>query len=148
MTTLLSVYYTSIVLFGFVGSVVSFCLLLLVNALCCFTLILLVGGFSWYALLLYIVYIGGVYVLFIFVSVFLPNNLNAFSAGAPAGVSLLFLTWEVSNGFNSVGSWQSEHSFNFCSGLEGPLYLFLCLFLMLGFFIVSLVSSSKESFIR
>nr|QWV61008.1 NADH dehydrogenase subunit 6 [Euryhaliotrema johni] len=144
----LSAYFMSILLFSFVGNAISYCILLVINSLCCLFLIYCISGFSWYALLLYLVYVGGVYILFIFVSVHLPNNLNKGIISLFSFFFVFFLFWEMVTGVLEVGNSTTDYSFNFCSGLEGVSYLFLCLFLLLGFFLVSYISSSKESFVR
>nr|YP_009829425.1 NADH dehydrogenase subunit 6 [Enterogyrus malmbergi]QJD07087.1 NADH dehydrogenase subunit 6 [Enterogyrus malmbergi] len=148
MTVLITFYLLSIVMFGFVNNVIGYCVLLVLNALFCLSIIFLLSGFSWYSLLLYLVYVGGVYILFIFVSVHLPNSMNKSSLGGVSLWCLVFLLWEVVNGLLQENVLMVDYSHNFCSLFEGVSYLFLSLFLLVSFFIVSYISSSKESFIR
>lgn len=69
----LSVYFIRLVGFAFVRHPVLFCGLLILKVLCVIGRGYLLLGFSWYMVLLCLVYVGGVYVLFIFVLVHKPN---------------------------------------------------------------------------
>lgn len=85
----LSVYFTTLIVFSFVSHPVRYCILLLLRAFRvggfrCYTL-----GFSWYVLLFLLVYVGGVYVLFVFVSVHNPNPVSTLG-GKIGGYLLVF----------------------------------------------------------
>lgn len=70
---LLRVYFSRLVTFSFVSHPIVYCVLLMIRALRVSGYVYLVLGFSWYLVLFCMVYVGGVYVLFIFVSVHNPN---------------------------------------------------------------------------
>lgn len=71
---LVRVYYTSLCMFAFISHPIVYCFLLLVNVGSVSGFLYLCFGFSWYIVLFCLVYVGGVYVLFIFISVFIPNT--------------------------------------------------------------------------
>nr|YP_009414353.1 NADH dehydrogenase subunit 6 [Dactylogyrus lamellatus]ALP29093.1 NADH dehydrogenase subunit 6 [Dactylogyrus lamellatus] len=144
----LSLYYFCIILFSFVNSIITYCLLLIVSALCCLSVIYMSSSFSWYAVLFYIVYVGGVYILFIFISVYLPNNSSVGVFSFEWGVYTFFLIWELISNSLQGNVFILDESFNLCSYNEGISYLFLCFLLILSFFLVSFISGSKEGFIR
>nr|QJD07078.1 NADH dehydrogenase subunit 6 [Ancyrocephalus mogurndae] len=148
MSYFLSVYFWGLSLYGVVGSSVGYCILLCFNSLCCICVIYSVGHFSWYGVLLYIVYVGGVYVLLIFVSVHSPNETyNPISSFGQVGV-YYFISWEVVNGLVGAGSCTQEYSSSLCTTYTWPSYLVFCLGLLIGFFLVSTVSVSGDGFYR
>nr|AAK82352.1 NADH dehydrogenase subunit 6 [Echinococcus equinus] len=142
-------YFCVLVLFCFTSHSIYYCVLLVVNALLASCMCYTIYGFSWYSLLLCLVYVGGVYVLFIFVSVFSPNS----------SFVLYHSIWEVSiyvwfvfGLFMCVFIYYalvgSEFSGVLRSVSEGWLYLFLCLTLVFGFLVLSVVASNKVNFYR
>nr|QZR92113.1 NADH dehydrogenase subunit 6 [Cichlidogyrus casuarinus] len=141
-------YLMSIVALLFSSNVLFHCGLLVINSLWGILMMYGMVGFSWYLLVMFLVYVGGVYILLLFVSIHNPNSVHGLGLGFTGYFFGGFFMWEVSNGFNELAEYFGDFSFNFCSGLEGFTYLFLCFFLVLGFFLVSFISSSKESFIR
>lgn len=78
---LLGLYFRSLVSFSFVHHPIGYCLLLLLGALGSSGFAYCVMGFSWYLLLFCLVYVGGVYILFIYVSIFRSNALSGFGGG-------------------------------------------------------------------
>nr|YP_006460020.1 NADH dehydrogenase subunit 6 [Tetrancistrum nebulosi]ADN44066.1 NADH dehydrogenase subunit 6 [Tetrancistrum nebulosi] len=148
MLFVVSTYIISLISLCFISNLITYCLILIFNCLCCLTIITFISGLSWYSLMLYLVYVGGVYILLLFITVHIPNNLiNNRDNGAWLVVSS-FIAWEIAS-----LSWYPhllvpDYSFNFCSAEEGVSYLVLCFLLGVMFFFVSLVSGSKESFVR
>jgi hypothetical protein len=93
--------------------------------------------------------VGGVYVLFIFVSLHRPNPSPAFGRG----VELVFLFFIflvilfLGLGFKR-GVMFCDSSHYLCSYFEGFSYCFFCLVLMLGFVAIRVVRGDKDSFCR
>nr|YP_009524382.1 NADH dehydrogenase subunit 6 [Lepidotrema longipenis]AXR86342.1 NADH dehydrogenase subunit 6 [Lepidotrema longipenis] len=131
-----------------VGSLLHYCLLLVFNAICITFSLYLLSNSMWYAIIFYMVYVGGIYILFIFLSVYTPNTSQSLDIGRLGLFFLVFFCWEISNLFNSNDLALLDESFYFCSFNECLSYLFICSFLLLGFFLVSYISGSKEYFIR
>ncbi|CDS36252.2 NADH dehydrogenase subunit 6 [Echinococcus multilocularis] len=149
LEVLVVMYFCVLVLFCFTSHCIYYCVLLVVNALLAGCICYVVYGFSWYSLLLCLVYIGGVYILFIFVSVFSPNSSFVLYSGA-YGVSLwvlfgfgLFVCSLVCYVLVKV-----EFRSVLCSAREGWLYLCLCLTLVFGFLVLSIILRSKVKFYR
>nr|UFQ88459.1 NADH dehydrogenase subunit 6 [Rhinebothriidae sp. DJM-2021] len=142
-------YFSCLMLFSLVSHPVYYCILLVINSLICSFICYTVFGFSWYALLFCLVYIGGVYILFIFVSVHSPNS-NALSYWSlTGGTSLLvFLCLIVGGGLISYSLTSIEFSGYLCSISEGYFYVCMCLTLLFGFFILSLIMSVKVNHYR
>lgn len=145
---LLSVYFTCLFQFSFISHPIVYCMLLLGCCLrgvgFCYT----VTGFCWYVIILCLVYIGGVYILFIFVSVHKPNP-NSFSGGSlGVFIPLYFVCYWFFSYFDVSYVSYVEKRHYLCTLFEGFSYCLLCLVLLLGFIIISVVSSSKDSFYR
>nr|UEN67865.1 NADH dehydrogenase subunit 6 [Rhabdosynochus viridisi] len=134
--------------FAYLNNFIHYCLLLVVNSLLSSLLILIWSGNPWFTLIFYMVYVGGVYILFVFLSVFSPNIENYFLFSFSNFIVYFFFGWEISFFLLSYSFSYLETSQFLCSYNEGYSYLLLCSFLLLGFFMVSFISSSKEQFIR
>ena len=91
---LLSVYFTRLFCFSLVSKPISYCLLLLLGAISSSFFVYCFMGFSWYLVLFCLVYVGGVYVLFIYASIFSPNNPIRLGGGAPAAL-ISFLVFSI-----------------------------------------------------
>nr|QAY80539.1 NADH dehydrogenase subunit 6 [Paragonimus kellicotti] len=145
----LSVYFSSLISFSFVGHPVIYCILLLTSALSVSGYLYFVLGMSWYLALFCLVYVGGVYVLFIFVSVHISNPMPA---GGSSGLvflsSLILFLLFFSGGMDHSLVGFCENSHYLCSYFEGFSYCLFCLILMIGFVGVSVVSGEKDSFFR
>nr|APX55324.1 NADH dehydrogenase subunit 6 [Paragonimus westermani] len=142
----LSLYFSSLV--GFVSNhPVAYCILLLSGALGVSGYLYTVLGMSWYLVLFCLVYVGGIYVLFIFVSVHLSNPM-AVSGGSGFALSGVFVTFCFFNGVVE-------------SGVDGFVSVVIICVLTLsgfptaflsdsdgGFMGVSVVSGEKDSFFR
>nr|YP_009544218.1 NADH dehydrogenase subunit 6 [Parabreviscolex niepini]AYO27344.1 NADH dehydrogenase subunit 6 [Parabreviscolex niepini] len=127
---------------------IFYCLLLVASCILSSLVVYLVLGFSWYSLFLCLVYVGGVYILFVFVSVQSPNTTN------PLVISRVSV-WSIAAGvvflYSAVLPQISgcvEASSMLCTSTEGSFYICLCLTLLFGFVVISMVLSVKPSFYR
>nr|QJP04177.1 NADH dehydrogenase subunit 6 [Clonorchis sinensis] len=146
---LMSIYLTSLLAFSFVTHPVGYCFLLLLGAFSVSGYAYLIMGFSWYLLVFCLVYIGGIYVLFVFVSLWSPNPTPLLGGGLEflsMAFSFFFVLF-VSVGFK-LESCYLDYSHYLCSYFEGFTYCLFCLILMLGFVLLSVVGSEKDSFFR
>nr|QQY84933.1 NADH dehydrogenase subunit 6 [Taenia pisiformis] len=145
---LLIVYFINLVLFSLNSHCIYYCVLLVVNAITASLICYFIYGFSWYTLIFCLVYIGGIYVLFIFVSVFNPNdNFIVYNNINNINVGFCFLLCVVSV-LVLYSLPDIEFSNLLCTISEGWFYLCLCLTLVFGFIILSLLTSWKLSFYR
>nr|YP_010853279.1 NADH dehydrogenase subunit 6 [Metorchis bilis]WGM81698.1 NADH dehydrogenase subunit 6 [Metorchis bilis] len=146
---LVSLYLTSLLAFSFVTHPASYCFLLLLGAFSVSGYVYLSLGFSWYLLLFCLIYIGGIYVLFVFVSLRSPNPVPMLGGGSEFlfFAFFFFFCLFVSVGFGS-DSCYTDYSHYLCSYFEGFSYCLFCLVLMLGFVLTSVVGSEKDSFFR
>nr|YP_008994164.1 NADH dehydrogenase subunit 6 [Metagonimus yokogawai]AGN12766.1 NADH dehydrogenase subunit 6 [Metagonimus yokogawai] len=146
---ILSLYFCSLLSFSFVTHPVSYCFLLLFSAFNVVGYTFVIMGFSWYMVLFCLVYVGGVYVLFIFVSMHSPNPSSLFGEGVSFVVFAFVVLSVLFMGLGYKYKWVvPECSHYLCSYFEGPSYLLLCAVLMLGFVVISVVSSDKDAFFR
>nr|YP_009049015.1 NADH dehydrogenase subunit 6 [Taenia regis]BAP10788.1 NADH dehydrogenase subunit 6 [Taenia regis] len=145
---LIAFYFYVLFLFSMVSHCVYYCILLVVNALVSSLICYLVYGFSWYSLIFCLVYVGGVYILFIFVSIFNPNdnsisyhNVSEFSIGlcVVLGLMCVFVFYSLV---------EVEFSNFLCTVNEGSFYVCLCLTLIFGFLVLSLLSCWSMNFYR
>nr|YP_009138988.1 NADH dehydrogenase subunit 6 [Clinostomum complanatum]AJR28006.1 NADH dehydrogenase subunit 6 [Clinostomum complanatum] len=148
MSLVLSIYFSCLVSFLFLSHPVLCCLLLLSGSLVVCGYLFMFMGFSWYVCLFCLVYVGGVYILFIFVSVCTPNvglgsgfNLVSFIGLVSA---FFFVFW----GVNSLTLWLTDYSFYLCSSSEGLLYCIFCVIMLIGLLVVSSIASRKDSYYR
>nr|YP_001527644.1 NADH dehydrogenase subunit 6 [Taenia saginata]AAV65592.1 NADH dehydrogenase subunit 6 [Taenia saginata] len=148
LEALVTSYFFVLLLFSLSSHCVYYCVLLVVNALISCLICYLVYGFSWYSLVFCLVYVGGVYILFIFVSVFNPND--SFPIYHKVGESNVVLCFVV--GLLCVclfcGLVNVEFSSFLCTVVEGSFYVCLCLTLIFGFIVMSLLVSWKTNFYR
>nr|UFQ89263.1 NADH dehydrogenase subunit 6 [Scyphophyllidium guariticus] len=142
-------YFFCLVLFSLISHPVYYCVLLVLNSLICSFICYLVYGFGWYSILFCLVYIGGVYILFVFVSVHNPNSSVVpywdFSFVNSFLVIFLILT---TGAFLNYAVINTEFSSFLCNLSEGYFYLCMCLTLLFGFFILSLIMSVKLNHYR
>lgn len=146
----MGLYFCSLAGFAFIRHPLSFCGLLVFKVLCVVCTAYTLLGLSWYMALLCLVYVGGVYVLFIFVLVHKPNHTP------PRGVEpmLVFVSWLVVacllfiyGGSPRRGQIVDKRQY-LCRMFEGFSYCLLCLVVLLGFTVVRLVVRRKDSFFR
>lgn len=143
---LFCLYFFILLMFSLVRHCIYYCLLLMVRSLVGGLICYSVYGFSWYSVLLCLVYIGGVYILFIFVSVFNPKNslityvkLNYFILFCIAILALAcsyFIFYEVLN---------IEFREHVCTSVEGRFYVCMCFALIFGFIMLRMVIKIKAS---
>nr|YP_008082881.1 NADH dehydrogenase subunit 6 [Taenia serialis]BAN21743.1 NADH dehydrogenase subunit 6 [Taenia serialis] len=145
---LITFYFFVLLLFSLSSHCVYYCVLLVVNALVSCLICYLVYGFSWYSLIFCLVYVGGVYILFIFVSVFNPNDSFAiYHKVGESGVILCFVIGLLCMCL-FYGLINIEFSNFLCTVTEGSFYICLCLTLIFGFVVLSLLVSWKMNFYR
>nr|NP_114371.1 NADH dehydrogenase subunit 6 [Hymenolepis diminuta]AAK51331.1 NADH dehydrogenase subunit 6 [Hymenolepis diminuta]BAV82501.1 NADH dehydrogenase subunit 6 [Hymenolepis diminuta] len=149
VSVLFFVYFLILFLFSLVSHPVYYCGFLVVNSLICSFIGYLILGFSWYSLLFCLIYIGGVYILFVFVSVYSPNsnyvtyyNMNIFSLFFLVFVLLIMGSLVVYNVY------IAEFSSFLCTINEGNFYVSMCLTLLFGFIVLSLIMSVKLNYYR
>nr|YP_009756888.1 NADH dehydrogenase subunit 6 [Capsala pricei]QIK50405.1 NADH dehydrogenase subunit 6 [Capsala pricei] len=146
----LSFYFFFLSLFSFVSNSIGYCVLLVLSSLFVSLSSFLFSGHAWYPFILYLVYVGGVYILFIFLSIHIPNTQNAHNLNYFIFFYIFWACFECCNSFYPLLSFNTILNFSFylCGGYSGLSYLFICCFLVLGFILVSFVSSSKDGFLR
>ncbi len=137
-------YFFCLVMFSLVRHPVYYCVLLVLNSLTCSFICYRVYGFSWYSLLFCLVYIGGVYILFVFVSVHKPNSrvVSYWKFKLISSFLIIFLSMMAGVIVYFVAL-KTEFRRFLCTLSEGPLYLCMCLTLLFGFFVLSLVMRVK-----
>nr|UFQ88615.1 NADH dehydrogenase subunit 6 [Anthocephalum sp. LRP 10375] len=149
LASLFFFYFLCLCMFSLISHPVYYCVLLILNSLTCSLICYIIYGFGWYSLLFCLVYIGGVYILFVFVSVHNPNSSVISYWDISFIFSFLFVFMCITMGvivFYSAS--VAEFSSYLCSFNEGYFYLCLCLTLLFGFFVLSLVMSIKTNHYR
>ena len=143
------VYFLVLLLFSLFSHPVCYCILLVIKALLSGRLCYIIFGFGWYPLLFFLVYIGGVYVLFVFVSVYRPNSNYLiyfklrFSAILVTGLVAVIIGIVLVYGLLEV-----EFSHFLCSSKEGVFCVVICLMLLFGFLMLSMIMSVKVKYYR
>lgn len=133
-------YFFCLVMFSLVSHPVCYCILLVMKALTCRFISYVVYGFSWYSLLFCLVYIGGVYILFIFISVHGPNNrVVTYWGSSRLFLAILFGAVSLSGCIVYGLSLGAECRKYLCTLSEGPFYLCVCLALLFGFVILRII---------
>lgn len=142
-------YFFCLVMFSLVRHPVYYCVLLVLKSLTCSFICYSIYGFSWYSLLFCLVYIGGVYILFVFVSVHKPNRsvISYWKFNLINRFLIIFLIMMAGVSVYYVALKTEFRSF-LCTLSEGPLYLCMCLTLLFGFFVLSLVMRVKLNHYR
>nr|UFQ88927.1 NADH dehydrogenase subunit 6 [Rhinebothroides sp. MZUSP 8027]UFQ88939.1 NADH dehydrogenase subunit 6 [Rhinebothroides sp. MZUSP 8028]UFQ88951.1 NADH dehydrogenase subunit 6 [Rhinebothroides sp. MZUSP 8029] len=143
-------YFFCISLFSLISHPVYYCILLVVNSLLCSFICYSVYGFSWYALLFCLVYIGGVYILFVFVSVHNPNSsvVSYWNMSSVSYSLFIFFCLVIGGVVLFYLPLVSEFSSFLCTISEGYFYICMCLTLLFGFCVLSLVMSIKVNHYR
>lgn len=142
-------YFLMLFLFSLVSHPVYYCGFLVVNVLICSFIGYLILGFGWYSLIFCLIYIGGVYILFVFVSVYRPNK--NYITYYNLSFSLLFLLIFVMLIIGYLFTYNivpAEFSSFLCTINEGKFYVVMCLMLLFGFVILRLVMSIKFNYYR
>nr|YP_009178844.1 NADH dehydrogenase subunit 6 [Pseudanoplocephala crawfordi]ALJ78639.1 NADH dehydrogenase subunit 6 [Pseudanoplocephala crawfordi] len=143
------IYFFVLFLFSLVSHPVYYCGFLVVNALVCSLISYSVLGFSWYSLLFCLIYVSGVYILFVFVSVHSPNSnyINCYSLNWFSFFLLVFILLLV-GGLFIYGVTFIEFSSFLCTVNEGNFYVIMCLTLLFGFLVLSLIMGIKLNYYR
>nr|YP_010286134.1 NADH dehydrogenase subunit 6 [Mesocestoides sp. RKZ08]UKS07972.1 NADH dehydrogenase subunit 6 [Mesocestoides sp. RKZ08] len=134
--------------FCFVGHPIYYWGLLVLNSIIWGLICYIMYGFSWYSLLLCLVYVGGVYILFLFVSVFSPNSSVVFYFGSSLMVVLGFFCCIFVGLVIYFYNLETEFSSFLCNISEGWFYLVMCFTVVFGFVVLSLVMSIKSNYYR
>jgi NADH:ubiquinone oxidoreductase subunit 6 (subunit J) len=141
-------YFSSLLMFSFVSHPVFYCVLLVGRALSVSGYICRIVGFSWYLALFCLVYVGGVYVLFVFVSVYRfkvsPLVRRSFYEFV---LFFLVLVGVFRFGLQGLPAFVEGRHY-LCSFFEGFSYCLFCLIMMLGFVGVRIVVGEKDAFYR
>nr|ADU05415.1 NADH dehydrogenase subunit 6 [Schistosoma turkestanicum] len=148
---IVSLLFVIMVCFSFgVGSLLRMFLIVMMSILSGLYVYSVVG-FSWYLLLFVLVYVGGVCILFIYLSIMIPNvGLNvacySYSVMFIGCLYLLILSgnWIIS----SVDLKLIEYSVYLCDVYEGLIYLFFCLMLLIGLILINIILSSFSGYAR
>nr|AYH51360.1 NADH dehydrogenase subunit 6 [Alaria americana] len=150
VSCLLGFYFSVVFSFSLVSHPLYYCLLLLSSSLSVCGLVYWLVGFSWYLALFCLVYVGGVYILFIFVSVYSPNTFMGSGIQWWLVVAFYLFISVIFSGYFYLfgGDLFFESSHYLCSGFEGVSYILFCLVLVLGFICVSVMVNRKDSFYR
>lgn len=149
VSVLFFVYFFLLMMFFLVSHPVYYCGVLVVKALVGGLICYFLFGFSWYTLLFCLVYVGGVYILFVFVSIYRPKsryivNFNiSVRSICLVGLVLIIVGAILIWGFIGV-----ECSAFLCTCSEGIFYVLVCLTLLFGFIILSMVMRVKLKYYR
>nr|BBB87231.1 NADH dehydrogenase subunit 6 [Moniezia expansa] len=147
VTVCFFVYFLDLLLFCLFSHPVCYCILLVINALFAGSICYIIFGFGWYPLLFFLVYIGGVYVLFVFVSVYSPNSSYLTYFNLDLSVVFSFVVVIVSV-ILIYGVFEAEFSHFLCTNSEGIFYVIICLMLLFGFLMLSMIMSVKVNYYR
>nr|UFQ88387.1 NADH dehydrogenase subunit 6 [Rhinebothrium sp. LRP 10405] len=142
-------YFLCLVTFSLISHPVYYCVLLVLNAMLCSSICYFSFGFSWYSLLFCLVYIGGVYILFVFVSVHSPNTSSmTYWQFSPVVWFILIFMCITFGSLLSFTLVSAEFSSYLCTITEGSFYTCMCLTLLFGFIMLSLVMCVKINHYR
>nr|YP_010286170.1 NADH dehydrogenase subunit 6 [Mosgovoyia sp. SQ20]UKS08008.1 NADH dehydrogenase subunit 6 [Mosgovoyia sp. SQ20] len=149
VSILFFVYFLTLFLFSLINHPVYYCGLLVINSLTCSGICYLLFGFSWYSLLFCLVYVGGVYILFVFVSIYSPNSsyVTYFDFGLSSFIILIFGVFVVGS-LLVYGVLCAEFSSFLCTPSEGVFYVLICLTLLFSFVVLSSIMSVKMNYYR
>nr|ADG47042.1 NADH dehydrogenase subunit 6 [Schistosoma japonicum] len=143
-------YFICMYCFTFSGGSLFRVFLIVVSSFSVGMFIFYCSGSSWYFLLFVLIYFGGVYILFVYISMMLPNS--GVSSMSFSYFSLLlvffFFFFVFFFCYEFLGTNVIEYSFYLCSDFEAVVYNFFCLILLFGMFIVSLMISSVNEYSR
>lgn len=143
------IYFGVLRLFSLLSHSVYYCGFLVVKSLICGLVCYCFLGFRWYTLLFCLVYVGGVYILFIFVSVFSPNERYLIKFKIRLfWVSLVMLGLMFIGVALIYGLFCIEFSSFLCTREEGVFYVLVCLTLLFGFLVLSMIMRVKLNYYR
>lgn len=148
VSVLLSLYLFNLFLFSLIRNCIYYCIILIIKALLSSYIVYEVMGFSWYSLIFCLIYVGGVYILFIFVSFFNPNDRVVISWGFNlVRLVLIFFVFGVSV---YMFCELIEFEFRRCVCKFKEIWLYVCfgLMLMFGFVVLRMLMSYRVGFYR
>nr|QIQ48861.1 NADH dehydrogenase subunit 6 [Schistosoma spindale] len=148
-----SLLFLVLISFTFNSSPLFRSLLILLSSFLISIRIFLELGFSWYFVLFILVYVGGVYIILIYISMAFPNfnNFGVNTQYSFITLVVFFIVFIFSSSHDNVlGQLELEDcSFYLCNVSEILIYMFLCLVLMIGLvFINFVVSTIGTSYFR
>lgn len=146
---LLGIYFTCLLAFSIFRHPLSCCLFLLVGVLRLCGVVYNIIGFSWYLALFCVVYVGGVYILFIFVSVCRPKvGLVMRVRLIPLRVFFFLVSLVISlrDVWFELGFEERSYYMRGLGRIRG--YLFLCVIMLLSLGWIRWISRFKDSFYR
>nr|YP_009054580.1 NADH dehydrogenase subunit 6 [Paragyrodactylus variegatus]AIK25768.1 NADH dehydrogenase subunit 6 [Paragyrodactylus variegatus] len=134
----------------------SYCLFLVSLSVISSILVLLLNNSFWYSLILLIIYIGGVYVLLLFVSIYSYNSFSYSNTYFIFFISVSFYIYFIFNYLNnsfiilnfSPLLVSLNESLELVSSNNWESYLFILLFILFSFFIFSFVFTNNSNYIR
>lgn len=149
LSLLLCCKFILLFMFCLINHSVYYCVLLVLNSLVCGLICYLVYGFRWYSLLFCLVYVGGVYILFVFVSVYNPKNklISYYNFSHLVMFLLLFILGCVGR-FILYSVNRFEFSEYLCTSVEGWFYLCMCMTLVFGFVVLRMIMSVNLNYYR
>lgn len=149
VSILFGVYFFILILFSLISHPVYYCGLLVINSLIRGIICYYIFGFRWYSLIFCLIYIGGVYILFVFVSVHSPKSrFNIYISLQEFFVILLVLVFFI---FGSILRYKLlfvEFRKFLCRLFEGKFYVIMCLTLLFGFALLRVIMSIKFNYYR
>lgn len=149
VSVLLRLYFFVLILFSFIRHSIYYCWFLIIKSLISRLLCYYVFGFSWYSVIFCLIYVGGVYILFVFVSVYRPNNrFNIYIRLQELFAVLLVVIIFIFNLFLIYRLLFIEFSKFLCSIFEGKFYIIMCLTLLFGFALLSIIMRIKFNYYR
>lgn len=139
--------------FSFVFSLGSLIRIFLIvfSSLVASLLLYIILGFSWYLLLFVLVYVGGVYILFVYMRLVLPNvGLVRYGFSYTVSFIILSLLGLCCGAFDLLytGNVVVDNKVYLCSGFEFFVYLFFCVVLLLGIVLIKFVVRRLRVHIR
>nr|UTE83529.1 NADH dehydrogenase subunit 6 [Raillietina sp. HL-2022] len=149
ISILFCLYFFVLLMFSLASHPIYYCVLLVISALTGSLMCYSVYGFGWYSVMFCLVYIGGVYILFVFVSVFNPNNnLVSYSSFNYSMLSVVLSMVLVLGSFILYNTLSIEFSECICTPVEGSFYVCMCFGLVFGFMMLSIIVSIKINHFR
>lgn len=147
VSVLFVLFFFILLMFCLVRHPIYYCGLLITNSLVSSLICYNIYGFRWYTVLFCLVYVGGVYILFVFVSAFRPNNSLILHYRFVYFITFL-VCFIVVGGFIVCRMINVEFREVLCNYAEGSFYVCMCLTLVFGFMMLRIVMSIKMNYYR
>nr|YP_005351099.1 NADH dehydrogenase subunit 6 [Pseudochauhanea macrorchis]AEO93248.1 NADH dehydrogenase subunit 6 [Pseudochauhanea macrorchis] len=140
ITLLLFAIFVNLLIFCLINNPIFCSLLLMLNSIFAASITYGWFGVPWSSLLMCMVYLGGVYIIILFVSAHVQNDQVIFINGV-AVVSMFLLSFFVGNLFfsDSFDADHFSHSGLFVSNDGICLFIFGCLILLISFYSLSII---------